>query len=380
MFGKQNYITVCGRGKRNIFFAPFGIFYVLVHRLLNVICRWQFICVLFWILSFAGYVIGGSNAWDVASVSPRPMGGGAIAMVSNSICMFGGSYWDGGRKFFSDEMFLFSAKSREWEKMSSLPVSVGYGVGISLKDGGLMWLGGFQGSCTNTTPSVDCWKFAHGASDWIRAVSLPLPLVHFEAGEINGELIVLGGSFSGGFDALNAGVWIRKKGENVWKKGCDIPDGGRMMFASAVYEGRMLIFCGGLSFNAKEKKVVTTSSAWEYDLTLDQWKRLPDAPISAYGIRAVSCPGRGVLLTGGLGTVVGVESKKMVILTKCYLYDVKKQTYSECEQLPVPLFTHSITSDAGNIWIAGGEDKPKHRSEKVYKIKLAKLRKKEGDS
>lgn len=170
-------------------------------------------------------------------------------------------------------------------------------------------------------------------------------------------------------DNMHAEMWRKYPSETSWRKVGSIPDGGRIMFASVFHKGCIFIF-GGLSDSGckDNKNIPHTSSAWAYDPNNNKWTKLPDMPVSAYSSCAVPF-GNGILLIGGHGKVVA-ESGKVRFLSECYFYDPEAKTYQLYGHLPEGLISHATVSDGATVWVSGGEDLPRHRSDKVLMTKI----------
>lgn len=303
---------------------------------------------------------GKTAGWENLSPMPQPLGGGAGVMMPGGSAIIGGSYWGEKEKKFSDAIYRFNGTTQVWDTLPSFPVAAAYGSGVRQSDGSFLYLGGFQGTRSKAEASRQCWKFS-GA--WKKDAPLPLPLVFHEAATVGNEVFVIGGTTDP--EDLNAGaqskVWRKKPDESNWRAGRALPDGGRMLFASAAFKNSIYVFCG-LTGVDKKKGVLNTATALRYDVVKDRWEKLPDAPVAARGCKAVALPGKGILLMGGYGKRTDVAGAEDGFLKECWLYDVGTKTYVLYAELPEAVMTQAVAVEGRKVWSFGGEDKPGQRS------------------
>ena len=117
--------------------------------------------------------------------------------------------------------------------------------------------------------------------------------------------------------------------------------------------GERLFVFGGYGYH--EGILGNYGDAWVFKNR--SWKRLKDMPVPARWTAALALDDRHIGLFGGYGEG---------FLDKVFIYDVEADTYAPSDPLPLPVATMSAGMDKGIIYLAGGEDLQRHRTDALF--------------
>lgn len=242
-------------------------------------------------------------SWKVASTLPdanvmekQPGVAGPVTGVSNEVLIVAGGAnfpngmpWNGAKKVYQDEIYLFRKKNGRMQATISsqkLPRPIAYPANVSIPDG-VIYLGGENES--GISDQVVMLKY-DGKSDRIHFTQLqPLPfsLTNLAATVLNNTIYVAGGENLNGvsnkFLSLDLSLSDAK-----WKTMPDIPEFVSHAVLAAQFNGshKVIYLIGG---RAKRQNGVSEiyDSTYEFDVSLGQWKSkktLPSPVSAATGI------------------------------------------------------------------------------------------------
>ena len=134
------------------------------------------------------------------------------------------------------------------------------------------------------------------------------------------------------------------------------------MSASAELHNQLYLF-GGCSPQSPSG-VRNRNDALRYDPQTNHWTVLHPAPIAARGMTAV--PLNNHELLGGWR----IHRLRFRILGRgVHLRHGRRSIYTR-NPLPLPVMGMEIVPHEGSIWALGGEDKPRHRNDRLFETKL----------
>ena len=271
-------------------------------------------------------------------------------MVDGMLVVAGGAYWKDGVKHYTSETIAYSPEKSKWVRLPFLPIAGAYGASAVI-DGQLLIAGG----ANEHGALKDCFRLvkANGRFAWKRLPDLPRPLFGAQGAAIGSKFYVVGGA--PGMDEV--GIMAAKPTMLVldlkslkWQECTSLP--GRVGSAVASIGDRLLVF-GGYGYH--DGILGNFGDAWAYQN--GSWKRLKDMPIPARWTAALALDDRRIGLFGGYGEG---------FLDKVFIYDVGRDAYLPDDPLPLPVATMSAGVDKGTIYLAGGEDLQRHRTDALF--------------
>ncbi len=300
------------------------------------------------LLTLAGVSHGGSPklAWREGARMPLPRAGYIAGTDGRRLLVAGGSYWEGGRKLWSDRADWYDPVADGWQPAPSLPVPLSDAGFAGFEGGVFVFGGGAEG-----TASRDTFVLRDGRWQALAAWVLPAPRLYAVAAVLGNRVYVMGGlPAAGDYAHASSTVWSRGPGsEGSWRTHAGMPGPARAHFALAAYHGRLYLF-GGMT--EQGGAFVNLADAWEYNPAEDRWRALPDAPVKRRAWWAV--PWRhGILLLGGYTDGFTDE---------VYLFDPASGRYTPAGALPRPVADARFVLAGGRVLTAGGESGPKIRA------------------
>lgn len=348
--------------------------------------------------------------WKIASMLPdasvmekQPGVAGPVTGISNDVLIVGGGAnfpngmpWNGAKKVYQDEIYLFRKKNGKMLATISsqkLPQRIAYSASVSISDG-LIYLGGENES--GVSDHVVMLKH-DGKSDMIHFTQLqplPFPLTNLGATVIKNVIYVAGGENSIGvsnkFLSLDLSIPTAK-----WEKLPDIPEHvSHAVLASQSEEGRQAVYLIGGRAKGKNGISEIYDSTYEFDLNLRQWRRKKSLPYAVSAATGIAISGNYIMVCSGdrgevfskvelINAAIEKESdlkKKQVLIDRkislltthpgfskdVLLYDTATDGWETIGQLPVdaPVTTTLVAWDKDLI-LPSGEIKSGIRSPKI---------------
>ncbi|MBA4191637.1 MAG: galactose oxidase [Planctomycetaceae bacterium] len=301
---------------------------------------------------------------------------GPFAGVSNGVLVVAGGAnfpdkkpWDGGRKVWSDAVFVLKSPDGTWTVAGKLPRPLGYGVSVT-HGSGVVCVGGSDADRHYADAFRLDWK--DGRLGITKLPPLPKPLANGCGALVGDTLYVAGGQekpYSA--QALKA-VWrldLSAK-EAKWEKIDECPGDGRMLAVAASFDGEFWM-AGGIDLVAGkgdkvERRYLT--DAYRYSPGKG-WKQVADLPrpVAAAPSPAPTDATGFYLLGGDDGSQVGVAPDKHRGFSKQVLrYDTKTAKWVEAGEIPVPRVTVPVVA-WNKVWVMpSGEVRPGVRSPEVW--------------
>jgi N-acetylneuraminic acid mutarotase len=328
------------------------------------------------LVALAG-LAGGSqpvHVWHELPQLPESLAGQCVGTVGNLLVVAGGSKWtkppwDGGTKLWSDEIFALAPGTQQWQMIGHLPRPMGYGSAVQAGKT-LLCIGGQDAEHTFST-TLQLSLDGHG----IRVNSLPdltRPVTNASAALIDHKVYLVGGQHSLHPKDVSREIWSLNLSDSKWKQepspawqharilpvvaGC----GGDLYVAS----GADLVVDAGDTFHR-----TYLSDAWRLKRGAE-WERLPDTPSPVAGAPSVCDPSGSLVIFGGdngslAAQIPTLKDQHPGFSLKTLRFDPHDSTWSTVSQLPLSLVTTGATYWEGQYVIAGGENKPGHRSNRV---------------
>lgn len=175
-------------------------------------------------------------------------------------------------------------------------------------------------------------------SQWKKARKLPSWRYEFSAGELNGQVYVIGGVFlpSVWFPTRLVEIYDPKK--DTWKTGKPYPKFVHHM-GSAVLNGRLYVV-GGNGI-----RIIPRKDVYAFDAANDIWDRCADLP-TARGALGVASVAGGIYAAGG-----GINENPVNILES---YDPTTDSWSKRRPMPTAREHVAAAAAEGRMFVLGG--------------------------
>lgn len=298
--------------------------------------------------------------WKRLAPLPEPNGGFISGAVDGRIIILGGTNWRDDTKHWLTRIHAYDPASNTWSASGALDVSLGYAV-AGEHAGALWFAGGSGGKGTHSRVlSIDRSLDVKIAFTLTGGVALGGGAV------LGSSLYVLGGTDD--MDhlerATNAFVAIDLRSGRTTKLP-DYPEPAFFIGATAACGDRLFAF-GGARWDAATKTVANVSAAHAFNTVSGRWEKLAPLPAAIRGITAVALDDTRILLAGGY------KNDAEEFTDEALIYDVASGKYIATQPLPYRAMVNLVKSGDW-LYCLGGEDRKKHRSDAVFRIRWKDL-------
>jgi N-acetylneuraminic acid mutarotase len=322
----------------------------------------------------AGLLHSAEMRWKTLPDLPQALGGQFVGVIGDELIVAGGSYWTAapwanGAKHWTGAVYALKREDKFWRPAGKLPQPLAYGAAVNIK-GGMILFGGQTPS--DFSPSVLLLAMQGGLLRTKALANLPRPLAMSNAVIAGDTVYLLGGqpSFTP-TKALNLFLAISLKdllaAKPAWK---ELPSwsGPARFFAQAADGGDAVYLAGGTDLipgpdGTPVRKFLNDAHRYT---PARGWEKLPDMPRPAQAGLAMVRGGRFFVFGGSDGTLSEeLRDRHPGFRLDILMYDPKTRAWSEAGRIPTSLVTTGMTLWRGQYIIAGGEDRPGHRSAAV---------------
>jgi N-acetylneuraminic acid mutarotase len=317
-----------------------------------------------------------AGEWERLPPLPDKEGfAGSFAGVSSGTLIVAGGAsfpdkkpWDGGKKVWTDAVFVLEQPDGKWTVGGKLPRPLGYGVSVT-HGNGVVCVGGSDAERHYATAFRLEWK--GGKLVTTELPPLPKPLANGCGALVGDTLYVAGGQEK--LDSSPSKVAWRldlSAKEPKWEGIDDCPGSGRILAVAAGYDGSFWLIGGVDLVAGKGEKVERRylSDVSRYT-PCTGWKRVADLPrpVAAAPSPAPADDSGLYLLGGDDGSQVGVTPDKHRGFGKKVLrYDPKAAKWVEGGECPAPRVTVPVVT-WNEAWVVpSGEMRPGVRSPEVW--------------
>ncbi len=292
-------------------------------------------------------------------------GGHAAVVVDGALFVVGGTNWRGGEKFWLGSIYRFDVGEGEWSSAGRLPMSIAYAASASAGDR-LYLCGGSDGE----RPLRSCVRLSSAGRGLKCEPLAPLPEARVYAGAAvcGGVLYVVGGAADQADLATTTGALFGMPLDGArrrWQALAPLTD-GRFIPAVTAAGGKLYVFGGG-RLNAKGEPQ-NLADSWVYEPEDDAWTRLPDLPQAARGIDAATVSDDLILLFGGY-TATAVQARRkgpaFGFSDQVLAFRPSEQAFERVGRMPYAAIGTAPVLAGGRIYLTGGEDRMRHRSDRL---------------
>jgi solute:Na+ symporter, SSS family len=315
--------------------------------------------------------------WENLPPLPRPISGHFVGTHNGALIVAGGSNFDvspfqGGEKQWYDRIYVLPPGADTWQSHSALPQATAYGASISTPDG-LVCVGGSDGDRHYANALLLQW--ANGELVNQPLPDLPTPAAYCGGAAIGDVVYVFGGHAAPDDPAPFNKLWSLDLTniETGWREIPDyLPGPGRILPVVAAQSGSLYVFSGASLRAEDDGALVRTYLADGYAFTPGSgWREAAPPPKPIVAAPAVAFgAGHIVLFSGDDGSLYeqtqSLGDDHPGFAADTLLYHTFTDAWANVGDAPFAYVTTGATVLDGNIVVPGGEDRPGHRSDRVF--------------
>ncbi|MEO6874365.1 MAG: kelch repeat-containing protein [Opitutaceae bacterium] len=231
------------------------------------------------------------SAWKELVPLPLPRAGCAVGIIGGELVVAGGTYWQDGRKYWSERVDAFDPATNCWTARTPLPRPRGDAAAAICDSTLYVFGGGADGVAESTV-----WALRDNRWSELPHLALPVPRRSASVAVVDGTFHLLGGLPGTGsdFSGATSTVWAAKPGGH-WETRAPIPGPARFNLSVGVVAGRIIV-AGGCT--PEDGGVRNLDEILAYHPPTDAWTQLGRLPLA---IRAAGglADDSGLLLFGG---------------------------------------------------------------------------------
>jgi N-acetylneuraminate epimerase len=305
---------------------------------------------------------------------------GAFAGVSNGgLIVAGGAnfpdqpVWEGGKKHWSDKIFVMETPDGQWQSGGALPTLIGYGVSVTT-DKGLLCIGGADAG--RHYSEVFLLEWIAGKIKRTAAPSLPQPGAYASGAKLGNVIYVAGGTATPTATQALKTFWSLdlSKRDARWQELPAWPGRERMLSVAAAQGGAFYLFSGVSLSAAPDGSPQRTylKDAYRYEPG-EGWTRIADlpSPVVAAPTPAAAFGKTQILIFGGDdGSKAGFQPIKdhPGFSRRVLVYHTDSNQWTEAGAGEAAHVTTALTEWRGGFVIPSGEVRPGVRSPAVWFI------------
>lgn len=301
-----------------------------------------------------------TSSWERRAPLPVSNGGFFSGAIAGQMIVAGGTTWKDDTKRWLDEIWAYEPGRDQWRSVGRLPSAVAYPV--SSHDGRTLW---FASGSSGTRTDQGLWRMDTAGAPK-RVAKLDDAFVYATGGIIGPNLYVVGGTDDQGkLDRVTNRFRAIDISTGQIAPLADYPEAG-LTTATATVMGERLFVFGGARWDAPRATVQNHPSAHVYSVARKTWSALPPLPHPVRGLTAVALDARRIYLAGGY------RNDAVEFVADAYLFDVETQQYTPTTPLPYAGMV-SLVIVGEWLYCLGGEDRKRHRSDAVFRIRAKTL-------
>ena len=323
-----------------------------------------------------------SYEWRDLPPLPQSIAGQCVGTIGDLLVVAGGSSWTappwaGGTKHWSDEVLALAPGGQQWQLIGHLPHPTAYGSAVQVGKQ-MLCIGGQDAERTYNTAlqlGLDGKKLT------IRNFpDLPRPITNASAALAGDKVYVVGGQHTLNAMDVSSEIWSLnlsdRRPSQAWKSEPSPPWKHARILPVVAGCGHELYVVSGADLSVDSGGTshrTYLSDAWRLKGGAS-WEKLPDLPSPVTGAPSICDESGSLVLFGGdngslAEQITSLKDQHPGFSLKTLRFDLHNATWSTGSQLPLSLVTTGATLWDGQYVIAGGENKPGHRSSRVIALK-----------
>jgi N-acetylneuraminic acid mutarotase len=328
------------------------------------------------------FMAASGDGWRDLAPLPQALGGQTAGVSHGALLVAGGSRfdrppYDGGVKQWVDTLYVLTPDAAAWRTFA-LGSPRAYGCAVSYGEAVYVVGGSNARGHLSDVLRIE-WDGTRPHIDTLPA--LPLPLAQHACALAGSELLVIGGQsqpdeLSASARLLALDLAAPAKG---WRELAPLPGPGRILPACAALGSDLYVFGGAAIGAGADGKPVRTylKDGWRYRVK-GGWSKVASLPHPLVAAPALALSATRLAIFGGddgvlAGQAAVLRERHPGFARATLVFDAPSGAWIEREALPVSLVTTAAVCWRGNAVIAGGEDRPGHRSSRVVAVGAAAL-------
>ncbi|MBI5775599.1 MAG: hypothetical protein HZA89_17915 [Verrucomicrobia bacterium] len=301
--------------------------------------------------------------WESLAPLPEPNGGSISGVVGDQIVLLGGTNWKDDVKQWLTRIHAYDPKANAWREVGTLAAPLAYAA--AGEHAGALWLASGS-SGTNTHTAVWIIDRSLAAKS---AFTLGSGFVLAGGAAVGSSLYILGGTDDMNHieRATNTFLAIDLRNGHTTKLP-DYPEPSFITGATAACGSRFFAF-GGARWDAAADTVANLSSAHAFNTVTRRWEKLAPLPYAVRGLTALTLDERRILLAGGY------KNDAEEFTAEAFIYDLNTGRYTATAPLPYKAMV-SLVKLGDWVYCLGGEDRKKHRTDAMFRIRAKEFLKK----
>lgn len=321
--------------------------------------------------------------WEPLPDLPQPISGHFAGTVGGRLAVIGGSYFpvslfEGGRKTWVDRIRVLDRPQGRWRTAGRLPHPLAYGA--TVRDGdGLICLGG--GDATRNYAEVFRLAYRGPVLHSVALPALPQECAMMGAARIGSLLYVCGGQRTPADTRALQSLWALdlRSPERGWQVLEPCPGPGRILPVVCAQAGSLYVLSGAELLAGADGKPTRRylTDAYRYRPGRG-WEALPPVPHPVVAAPATAWGQDRILVLGGddgslAPRVNELRERHPGFSRDALSLDVQTGKWSQVGGWPAGLVTTTAVRWDDRIVVAGGEDRPGHRSCQVWGLRTGAL-------
>ncbi|MBN1351836.1 sodium/solute symporter [candidate division KSB1 bacterium] len=334
------------------------------------------VLILLLVLHVSSLVATPNYQWQLLPALPQAISGQFVGVHNAALIVAGGSCFPvslfaGGQKKWLAEIYIFESESNDWVTDSPLEHPLAYGVTVSTPNG-MLCIGGSDGARHYRDVFYLKWE-----RNQIQRSSLPeLPVaLAFMGGAVLGDkvYVVAGQSAPDATVAMNKCFLLDLSlPKPVWDEFEPLPGPARILPVVAAQDGAIYVMSGCELVPDESGKATRTylTDAYRYQPGKG-WARIAEVPHPVVAAPSVPSGPSHILVFGGddgenVQRIWELKDAHPGFRREVLAYHTITDTWAVVDTIPQALVTTTAVRFNESIVIPGGEDRPGHRSARVY--------------
>lgn len=275
--------------------------------------------------------------------------------------------WDGGQKIWTDRVQMLTPGASRWREVGRLPKPLAYGATLSTPEG-MILIGGQ--TANETSASVFRLRIQDDQLVIASLPDLPTALTNHGAALLNGIVYVIGGQTTTNALSASGAVWTLdlKHSQAGWKRVADLPGAGRILPVVAADGEAVYVLSGAELYRGEDGSTKRRYLSDVYRCKAGEgWRRMKDLDSPVVAASALHLKDDLLIFSGDDGAhasrVLELKDNHPGFLRTVLAYRVGN--LKVVGAMPLSLVTTGAVIWQKQIVIAGGEDRPGHRSARV---------------